>query len=65
MKYSGSVMRCARTSKSSGLTTRRLEGIIAAFIWASRKNPVTRKLVAASPVPTVMVSPIRAAPVTE
>ena len=32
MRYSGSVICCSRAEKSSGETTRRLEGIMAAFI---------------------------------
>ena len=60
MRYSGSVICCSRAEKSSGETTRRLEGIMAAFIWASRANPTTVRVVVLPALETVTVSPTSA-----
>ena len=62
MRYSVSVRCSSKEEKSSGLITRRLEGIMAAFICASRTKPTTSRFIVQSPVSTVMVSPMSAAP---
>ena len=60
MRYSGSVICCSRAEKSSGETTRRLEGIMVAFIWASHANPTTVRVVVLPALETVTVSPTSA-----
>lgn len=62
MRYSGSVMRSARAEKSWGLTTRRLEGTMGAFIWASRTKPTTSRSMRQPWLSTVIVSPTSAMP---
>ena len=64
MRYSGSVICCSRAEKSSGLTTRRLEGMMAAFICASRMKPATVSSVLVPSALTVTASPTSAAPMT-
>ena len=62
MRYSGSLMCSSREAKSSGLTTRRLEGTMGAFICESRRKPATSRSIRQSPASTVTVSPTSAAP---
>ena len=62
MRYSTPPMCSSNEEKSSGLTTSRLEGTIAAFICASRRKPATRKSIRHFPVSTVTVSPAWARP---
>ena len=61
MRYSGSAICCSRVEKSSDEITSRLEGIMAAFICASRAKPTTFSVVVLPPAVTVTVSPTLAA----